>query len=115
MSEDLEKLLRENIELSRESLNILKGIRRSNRIAMVFKIFYWIIIIGGLVGVFYYIQPYLQSLMSLMQQVLNAFSGVQNAGNSLKIGQSVPNLSPDLLKNLPSDLLKKVQDALNIK
>jgi len=115
MPEELEKLLKENIEVSRESLKILKGIRRNNRIATAFKIFYWAIIIGGLIGAFYYLQPYIQNIVSLLQQLLNMFSGVQKTGDSLKTGQSISNLSPDFLKNLSPDLLKKLQNALNIK
>lgn len=52
-------LLEKTYELSKENNHILKGIRNSNRWATVFKLFYWIIVIGISIGAFYYLQPYI--------------------------------------------------------
>ncbi len=42
--DEVKKLLRENVEISKESLKILKGFRRNNRISAFFRIIYWLII-----------------------------------------------------------------------
>ena len=112
MSEELEKLLKENIEISRESLKILKGIRRANRFASIFKIFYWLVIIGSAVGAYYFLEPYIKQGLAIISQVQEVVSGPQKTGSEVKNGSQTP---PDILKNLPPDLLKKLQDALNIK
>ena len=99
MEEDLKKILEENLEISRQSLKILKGIRRSNRISAVFKVFYWLVIIASVVGAYYYLQPYIKIAMTYSQQMLDAFSSIQSMGKTLNspTGQGI---SPDILKNL---------------
>ncbi len=112
MPEELEKLLKENIEISRESLKILKGIRRANRLASAFKIFYWLVIIGSAVGAYYFLEPYIKQGLAIISQVQEITSGPQKTGSEVKNGSQIPS---DILKNLSPDLLKKLQDALNIK
>lgn len=76
MDEDIKKLLEENIEISEESLKILKGIRRANRIAAAFKIFYWLIIIGSVVGAYYYLQPYIEQIKNLPPDILKSLQEI---------------------------------------
>ena len=95
--EELKKLLSENLEISRESLKILKGIRRANRMAAAFKIFYWLIIVGSMVGAYFYLQPYLQQALTIVKQVQETISGVQKIGDTVKNGSQI---SPDILKNI---------------
>lgn len=56
-------MLEEQLELSRENNAILKKIRRVQKNSQIFRIVYWFIIIGISVGAFYFIQPYLESLV----------------------------------------------------
>jgi hypothetical protein len=69
--EELKKLLKENLDVSQESLKILKGIRRSNRVSAVFRFIYWLVIIGAALGLYYYLQPYLSQVPALWNQVQN--------------------------------------------
>jgi len=112
MPEELEKLLKENIEISRESLKILKGIRRANRLASAFKIFYWLVIIGSAIGAYYFLEPYIKQGLVIINQFQGIASGPQGTGSEIKNGSQIPS---DILQNLSPDLLKKLQDALNIK
>ena len=82
MEEELKKLLSENLEISRESLKILKGVRRANRLAVAFKIFYWLIIIGSAIGAYYILQPYLQQALDIAKQAQETISGVQKIGGT---------------------------------
>ena len=112
MPEELEKLLSENLEISRESLKILKGIRRANRLASAFKIFYWLVIIGSAIGAYYFLEPYIKQGLTVVSQVQEVVSGGPQKPSEIKNGSQIPS---DILQNLSPDLLKKLQDALNIK
>jgi hypothetical protein len=74
MEEEAKKILEENLEISRQSLKILKGIRRGNRIAMVFKVLYWLVILGAVAGAFYFLEPYIKNAGSFFQE----FKQIQN-------------------------------------
>ncbi len=90
-TDDLKQLL----ELCKENNHILRGMQRSARVAKFFKAIYWMLIIGSLVGSYYYIQPYVDKLINLYNNVSN----VPDV-NNLK-------LSPDILKQLDSLLKNK--------
>jgi hypothetical protein len=77
MDEETNKLLKENIEISRESLKILKGIRRANRLATALKVIYWLVIFGVLTGAYYFLEPYIKSGMDVVQE----FQQTQNLLN----------------------------------
>ncbi|MEI8338044.1 MAG: hypothetical protein WCF92_02755 [bacterium] len=72
MDDEIENLLRETRDLAEENNKILKGIRRSNRWGAFIKVFYWIIFIALTIGAFAYIQPYLDSMLKLYNQVEGA-------------------------------------------
>ena len=76
--EEIKKLLKEDVEISKEALKILRGIRRANRIAAVFKFLYWLIIIAAAFGAYYYIQPYINKIPSLLNQIHNVQKILQN-------------------------------------
>lgn len=60
--------MRENLEVSQESLKILKKINRDRILSNIFNIVKWAIIIGVSVGAYYYFQPYLEQMTSLLRQ-----------------------------------------------
>lgn len=97
MEEDLKVLLRENLEVSRESLKILKKINRGRVLSGVFSALKWVIIIGISFGAYYYIEPFLSSYLDIFK---NLSSGVENIG---KVSNNVNSaVSPDLLVKLQS-------------
>ena len=112
MDEELKKILKENIEISRESLKILKGIRRSSRMAAVFKTFYWLVILASIAGSYYYFQPYIKVIMTSFDQISDSFSALQKTSETLKAPTGGQGVSSDVLKNLPPDLLKNLQNIL---
>ncbi len=65
MDNELKKLLEENLELSKENNTLLKRIRGSQKRAAMMRMLYWILIIGMTLGAYYYIQPYIEQLMSV--------------------------------------------------
>ncbi len=60
--EELKRLLRENLETSKESLRILRKINRSRIVGHVLVFLKWVIIVGAAAGIYYYIEPYLKVL-----------------------------------------------------
>jgi len=61
--------LQKNLEVSQESLKILKKINRARIIGNIFSFLKWMIIIGVSIGIYYYIQPYLGKLTDLLKQL----------------------------------------------
>ena len=49
--------LNEIYHLMAENNEILRGMRRREHVANIFRFFYWLIILGALGGVYYYISP----------------------------------------------------------
>ncbi|MEK7607730.1 MAG: hypothetical protein AAB484_02315 [Patescibacteria group bacterium] len=62
MTPEEHRILIETRELTEENAVILKSIQRSNRFSLVFRVLYWVIIIGSSVGAYYLIQPYVETL-----------------------------------------------------
>ena len=80
--------MKELLELTRDNNKLLHKMRRHAIVANIMRLFYWAIIFGGPVVIyFYYLQPY-------MQQLFDAYSGVQggveNVGNKV---EQIPGLS----------------------
>ena len=78
MSPEEKSLLERTYKLAEENNAILKSIRSSNRWSMAFKFSYWAIIIGLSFGAYYFIQPYLESLMGVSGQIKSSVNDVQS-------------------------------------
>lgn len=77
MDQQLDERL-QNIEKKLEENHaILVRIRRVQRNASLFRLFYWLMIIGLTAGSFYFIQPYLQ-------QISAVYSGFQDTQENIK-------------------------------
>ncbi|MBU6430968.1 MAG: hypothetical protein KGJ58_01300 [Patescibacteria group bacterium] len=71
MNSEERELLERTLKISEENNKILKGIRRSNRLATGFKVFYWLVIIGLGFGAYYLIEPYVKEFRSVYSQFIN--------------------------------------------
>jgi hypothetical protein len=83
MNPNEEDLLKKTYELSQENNKILKGIRSSNRWSTLFKVFYWVIIIGIAVGAFYYVQPYIDIATKTYKSIQGDLTKVKSVVNSI--------------------------------
>ena len=82
------KLLEETLVLAKENNDILRSMRRSMRFARIMSYLYWAFIILTAFGAYYFIEPYLEQLMSVYggaKSNLNSLNDVLN--NFKKIGQ----------------------------
>ena len=77
MTPEEKQLLVRTAELTEENNKILRGIRRSGRIANAFRILYWALIIGSAVGAYYFIQPYIDAITA-------GYSGMKDNLNTVK-------------------------------
>lgn len=77
MDQNLEERLNTIEKKIDENHVILVRIRRVQRNAGLFRVFYWFVIIGLTAGSFYFIQPYLQ-------QISSVYSGFQDTQESIK-------------------------------
>ncbi len=95
MDPEVKKMIEESLTLNRESNTILKGIRSAQRRAEIMKIIYWVIILGITFGAYYFVQPYIESLMGYYSSI----AGIGGDGTTTD-GSSISNLSQiqDLLK-----------------
>jgi hypothetical protein len=66
MTPEERSLLERTAALTEENNAILRKMRRSSRWQLAFQIFYWVLIIGLTFGAFYFIQPYINSLMGAL-------------------------------------------------
>jgi hypothetical protein len=78
MTPEEKELLNRIAKTVDENNIMLHKIRSSMRWASVWRWIYWIVIIGVSVGAFYYIQPYLDTLVNKYTGAQNGVSSFQN-------------------------------------
>ena len=64
-------LLERTFEYARENNKILKKMRTSAKFWSFMRIVYWAIIIGSAVGLYYFLQPFLDQLLDVYNQVVD--------------------------------------------
>ncbi|EFK95784.1 hypothetical protein LDC_2200 [sediment metagenome] len=85
--------LDELLELTRENNKILTGMRSAQRWGSFFKLVYWMVILGSILGVYYYFQPTIQKYANTLQTAAGVLQGYeQQVGNISTQLQSVGNL-----------------------
>ena len=65
MSPEEKELFKRSIALAEENNDILRAMQRSQRLAHLMSIIYWIFIVGTAIGAYYFIQPYLDEIKSV--------------------------------------------------
>lgn len=65
MDPEEKKLLEDTFKLAQENNIMLRSMRRSMRMGHVMTFLYWAFIIGSAIGAYYFIQPYVESLMNV--------------------------------------------------
>jgi hypothetical protein len=94
MTPEEKSLLERTYKLSEENNEILRSIRRSNRLGLAMRAIYWGFIIIASFGAYYFIQPYVTTLLGISGQM----GGLEGIQNSLNNAQSAANSLKDLYK-----------------
>lgn len=83
MDSELKKVLEENLAISRENNKILHRMQNAARWGRAFRVFYWVIIIGSMLGAYYYLQPFIQVIAKQYELGSSFFTQLQQEGTSL--------------------------------
>ena len=84
MSPEEKSLLERTYKMAEENNEILRSIRNSTRWSIAFKIIYWTVILGFSFGAYYFIQPYLDTLMGISGQVKDSVNGVNSVTSTIR-------------------------------
>jgi len=78
MTPEEKSVLEETYRLTQENSEILRGIQRSQRVSMAFRVVYWIVIIVLSFGAYYFVQPYVNNLTNSIHDITgsNILSGL---------------------------------------
>ncbi len=81
MEKKEKELIEKTYTLAKENHSMLKKMRRGMLWGRVFRIFYWTIILGSMVGVYYYLQPVIESLGDTYNSLKETVSGLPDIGS----------------------------------
>lgn len=77
---ELNELLEENTKIARENHRLLKKIHRSLQWGSFFRLVYWAVILISIFGVYYFIQPLIDSFGANLDTVRSGFNTLQQVG-----------------------------------
>lgn len=83
MSPEERELLTQSIKLAEENNKMLRSMRRSARFASVLRAIYWLIILGSAFGAYYFIQPYLNTIISGYTQIQDSVGNIKNISDRM--------------------------------
>ncbi len=83
MDPELNSSVKENLRLTREISELLHKMNNAQKWGRFFRIFYWLVIIGFSVGVYYYLQGPLEQLLGTYKGLLDSVEKVQKGASSL--------------------------------
>jgi hypothetical protein len=86
MDEDVKKLLNEDLAVNKANNEMLKKLVLYQKWNQIYKIVYWSIIILSVLGAFYFIKPYLSSLLGIYNGGIGS-ADISNIGNFSDKGQ----------------------------
>lgn len=81
MDPNISQILRQILEKTEENNKILHKLHRTIMWGRVFRILYWVLIIAGAVGVYYYLSPYLQSLFDTYQSLVTGVDQINQTAS----------------------------------
>ncbi len=83
MDREEKELLKKTIALEEENNDILRKMQRSMRIQRFLSILYWVFIIGSIFGLYYFVQPYIEQLLTIYGGAKNSLDTSVGTVNSL--------------------------------
>ncbi len=76
MTPEEKEILKRTLKLTEDNNDILHSMRRSMRLQRLMSIVYWVFIVGGALGAYYLIQPYVDQLRDLYNSASGVISGL---------------------------------------
>lgn len=78
MTPEEQTLLLQSIKLAEENNKILRSMRRSARVSSFLGVIYWLIILASIFGVYYTLQPYIDSFLKGYNSMLENIDGMKD-------------------------------------
>jgi hypothetical protein len=69
-------------QMTEENHDILKSLRRQTFLSNMFRLLYWLVILGAIGGAYYYVRPavtYVSENSTKFKEVFNRLQGIQSA------------------------------------
>ncbi len=79
MNPQEKELLEKTLEYTRENNKMLRAMRRSIRFSSFLRVAYWLIIIGLGIGLYKYLQPFLEEFKDIFNQVVELKNSFGNS------------------------------------
>lgn len=76
---DDQRLLQQIAKLTQENNEILRGMRRAQRWGRLFRLLWWIFIIGTSAATYYYLQPIMLSMLETYEKALGSANAAANS------------------------------------
>ena len=83
MNPEDKKVLNETLRLAKENNRMLHKMRTAQKWAKFTKILYWIVIIAIAAGIYYYLEPVVDSIRDAYQDVSGSIGEVKEIGDKL--------------------------------
>jgi len=74
-------MLEESLSLARENNEMLRSLRSNMRWTRLWRAIYWLVILGSLVGAYYYVQPYLDPMFQAYNKALEVSAELGKIGD----------------------------------
>ena len=78
MTPEERELLHHVAELAEENNTLLRKTIRRGRIGAIFHFLYWLVIIGISFAGYYYIQPYIEKMIPVLNTAVNEINAAKN-------------------------------------
>lgn len=79
MSPEEKELLEKTFDLAKENNKILTKLNHSRVAGIIWRTFYWVVIIALSFGAFYFIQPYVEVMKGMIPGLDEALNNFRNA------------------------------------
>lgn len=79
MNPQEKELLEKTLEYTRENNKMLRAMRRSIRFSSFLRVAYWLIIIGLGIGLYQYLQPFLEEFKDVFNQAVELKNSFGNS------------------------------------
>jgi len=99
MTPEEQKMLKRTYVLAQKNNEILDKLHRSMRNRRILRVFHWVIIIGLALGSFYFVQPYLETVLGTYSSL---FGDNDSQNNTLDLSSG--SLTPAQIQNLLQQL-----------
>ncbi len=67
----IKEQLAEVTKLTRQNNKIMRKIQLSMRMGLIFRTLYWILIIGSMLGAYYYMQPFVENISDTYKELID--------------------------------------------